>query len=173
MYRWDYSDAPSSNFDLESQMNLLVSAIQLVSSRRGDKVTILVRDSSYLRVLFQDGKSNEKSVGEFYFTENDTTVQYRLASLGNSGGGSLSILSGGIRNMERSELIRKELKYLKVPVIRNRQRTLLFFESDLDTFGPGSAALGSPAGLSAQDFDSDRMYPKFKLDATQQFPMQR
>ena len=154
-------------------MNLIVTAIQLVSSRRGDQVNILVRKGPYLRVLFQDGKSNEKSVGEFYFTENDTTVQYRLASLGGGTGGPASALSGGIRNIERSELIRKELKFLKVPVIRNRQRTLLFFESDLDTFGPGSAALGSPGDMNARDFDSEKTYPKYKMDATQQFPVQR
>ena len=119
--------------------------------------------------MFTDGKTGEKSLGEFYFTPEDTTVQFRIASLGGGGG----ILSRSFRNMERSELIRKELKFLKVPVLRNRKRSLFFVESDLDTFGPGSAALGPPAEMKTGELEgrgSDDVDPKLKIDFLQQFP---
>ena len=44
-----------------------------------------------------------------------------------------------LRNLERSELLRNDLRYLKLTVLRNRKRFFFFGESDLlDTFGPGS-----------------------------------
>jgi hypothetical protein len=47
--------------------------------------------------------------------------------------------------------------YLKLPVLRNRRRTLFFGESDLDTFGPGSAALGPPAEMTTGELEG-RIY---------------
>jgi hypothetical protein len=63
-------------------------------------------------------------------------------------------------NTERSERLRKALRYTKVPVLRNRKRTLFFVESDdFDAFGPGSAALGPPEEMSRWSlmglYDSD------------------
>jgi hypothetical protein len=148
-------------------MKVLVPTIQFVSARRGDKVDIELREGRYLRVLFTDKASGEPSVGEFYFTPNDTTVQFRIGSMGDQS--SLASL----RNMERSELIRKELRYLKIPVLRNRSRSLFFGESDLDTFGPGSAMLGPPAEMSSGELEgrgSENVDPKLKIDFVQKFP---
>ena len=136
-------------------MRLLVPVIQLVSVRRGDQADILVKQGRYLRILFTDGKTGEKSLGEFYFTPNDTTVQFRVASLG---GQSSRLLSTSLRNIDRCEMIRKELRYLKVPVIRNRRRSLFFVESELDTFGPSSAALGPPAEMSADELEGIKIW---------------
>ena len=147
-------------------MKLLVPTIQLVSARRGDQVQILSTIDRYLKVLFTDGKSGEKSVGEFYFTPNDTTVQFRVGSISGSG----SIL-GSLRNIERCEMIRKELRYLKIPVLRNRKRSLFFVESDLDSFGPGSAALGPPAEMRTGELEGrEDVDPRLKIDLLQQFP---
>lgn len=164
---WDYSEAPNSTLEWEAQIRLLLPAIQLVSARRGDKVESLVQSGRYLRVLFTDGKTGEESVGEFYFTPNDSTVQFRVGSISPNTG----LLSSSLKNLDRCELIRKEVRYLKVPVLRNRKRTLFFAESDLDTFGPGSAALGPPAEMRSgylegrQDVD-----PMLKIDLLQSFP---
>lgn len=163
---WDYAEAPNNTLDWQVQMKFLVPTIQLVSARRGDQAQILSQAERYLRVLFVDGKSGEKSIGEFYFTPNDTTVQFRIGSL--SGGGGL----GSLRNVERCEMIRKELRFLKVPVLRNRKRSLFFVESDLDTFGPGSAALGPPAEMKTGELEGRQdVDPRLKIDLIQQFPL--
>lgn len=168
---WDYAEAPNNSLDWRVQMRLLVPTIQLVSSRRGDVAQILTQKDRYLRALFTDGKTGEKSLGEFYFTPDDTTVQFRISSLSGKSGG---LLSRSLRNIERSEMIRKELRYLKVPVLRNRRRSLFFVESEVDTFGPGSAALGPPAEMRTGEIEgrgSDDVDPKLKIDLMQQFPM--
>lgn len=165
---WDYSDC--SRADWEEQSRLLLPAIQRVCDRRGDGVRVLFREGRYLRVAFEDGKTGEKSVGEFYFTPDDTTVQFRIGSLADSPGALSSL-----RNVERAELIRKELSYLKLPVLRNRKRSLFFVESDFDTFGPGSAALGPPSEMRTGElegrFDADAN--KKKTDLVQDFPVLR
>lgn len=163
---WDYSE--SNSLDWKDQMKLLVPTIQLVSSRRGDRVEIVEQSGRYLRVLFIDSKTGEQSVGEFYFTPNDTTVQFRVESLS----GSPGLLSSSLRNMERCELIRKELRYQKLPVLRNRKRTFFFGESELDTFGPGSAALGPPAEMTTGELNGRQdVDPKLKIDLLQGFPL--
>lgn len=63
------------------------------------------------------------------------------------------LLKPSLRNMDRAELIRKELQWLKLPILRNRQRALFFVESDLDTFGPQSAALGPPEEMRINDIN--------------------
>jgi uncharacterized protein (DUF1499 family) len=164
---WDYAEAPNDSLNWEVQMRLLLPTIQLVASKRGDDAQILLEKERYLRVLFTDGKTGERSIGEFYFTPDDTTVQFRLASLGASGN------FRSLKNMERAEQIRKELRFLKIPVLRNRKRTLFFVESDLDTFGPGSAALGPPEEMRSSEIErgSDNVDPKLKIDLLQQFPI--
>lgn len=151
-------------------MELLIPAIQFVSDRRGDTVEFQLQEGRYLRVKFIDKASAEPSTGEFYFTPNDTTVQYRVASVGDRFQNSLASL----KNMERCEMIRKQLRYLKIPVLRNRSRSLFFGESDLDTFGPGSAMLGPPAEMTTGELEgrgSDNVDPKLKIDFVQKFPM--
>ena len=162
---WDYSE--SSSLDWQDQMRRLVPGVQLASAKRGDQADMLLQNDRYLRVLFTDGKTGERSIGEFYFTPNDTTVQFRIASLGSN----LNFRS--FKNIERAESIRKELRYLKLPVLRNRKRSLFFIESDYDTFGPGSAALGPPAEMRTGELEgrgSDDVDPKLKIDLMQQFP---
>ena len=92
---------------------------------------------------------------------------------------SAAALSRATSNKERSERIRKTLGYTKIPVLRNRQRTFFFAESDeLDGFGPGSAALGPPEEMSSGEIysgrtarGSDNVDPKFKIDWSESFPI--
>eukprot|EP00957_Ditylum_brightwellii_P102306 7799144-Ditylum_brightwellii.AAC.1 len=165
---WDYSEAPNNSLDWEEQMRLLIPTIKLVCAKRGDKVTIEQQSGRYLRVFFSDGKTGEESTGEFYFTPDDTTVQFRVGSVNNS----KASLSKSLRNMERCEMIRKELRFTKIPVLRNRKRALFFVESDFDTFGPGSAALGPPAEMTTGELEGRQdVDPKLKIDALQAFPV--
>ena len=156
-------------------MDDLVAAIQFVSTQRGDKVEFILQKGRYLRVQFTDKKSQERSLGEFYFTPSDTTVQYRVGSVATTTtiAGTGPYLAS-LRNMERCELIRKQLRFLKIPVLRNRSRSLIFGESGFDTFGPGSAMLGPPAEMSRSEMDSGRgsaaIDPKLKIDLVQKFP---
>lgn len=162
---WDYSEATS--LDWQEQMKILVPTIQLVSSRRGDRVEIISQMGRYLRVLFTDVKTGEQSIGEFYFTPNDTTVQFRVGTTSDS----LGLVSSSLKNMERCELIRKELRYQKLPVLRNRKRAFFFGESELDTFGPGSASLGPPAEMTTGELEGRQdVDPKLKIDLLQGFP---
>lgn len=161
---WDYGETAVS-VDEDSykvQMNKLILTIDQVSSQRGDQVEVQFQQGRYLRVLFIDGVSSEKSVGEFYFTPNDTTVQFRIGSASPR----QPPISLGERNIERAERIRKAMRYLKVPVLRNRKRTFFFAESDgLDGFGPGSAALGPPEEMSPGEYVLDEAI-QFGLQGT-------
>lgn len=163
---WDYSEA--NNLDWKHQMKLLVPTIQLVSSRRGDRAEIVIQIDRYLRVLFTDAKSGEQSIGEFYFTPNDTTVQYRVGTTSDS---LVGFVSSSLKNINRCEMIRKELRYQKLPVLRNRRRTLFFGESELDTYGPGSAALGPPAEMTTGELSGRQdVDPKLRIDLLEGFP---
>jgi uncharacterized protein (DUF1499 family) len=173
---WDYAEAPNNSLDWHVQMKLLVPTIELVCARRGDQAQILKQQERYLLVVFTDGKSSDRSIGEFYFTPNDSTVQFRVGSLSsaNKNGGALPFpTSSSLRNIERCEMIRKELRFLKLPVLRNRKQSLFFGESDLDSFGPGSASLGPPAEMRPGEMEgrfSQDIDPKLKIDLLQQFP---
>ena len=164
---WDYSE--ENNLDWKGQMQQLKTALQITSSKAGDEITFEYENGRYLRVLFVDGKSGEQSVGEFYFTPDDTTVQFRVGSLKLTGGALASK-----RNIDRCETIRKALRYQKLPVLRNRMRSLFFIESDFDTFGPGSAALGPPAEMRTGELDGRQdVDPRKKLDLLQNFPVSK
>jgi len=166
---WDYSE--SSSLDYKDQMRLLVTAIELVCSKRGDTVQIQTQIDRYLRVSFVDGKSGELSTGEFYFTPNDTTIQFRVGSAGNK---ASNVLMKSTANLERCEMIRKEARFLKLPVLRNRKRTLFFGESDYDSFGPGSAALGPPAEMTTGELEGRQdVDPNLKIDFLESFPFSR
>jgi Protein of unknown function (DUF1499) len=172
---WDYSENVDLNW--EQQMNNLVSTIEQVAAKRGDTVRIILQQGRYLRVVFQDGNSGEASVGEFYFTPNDTTVQFRVASLRQQKGSGVAgvdllLSSTSQKNMERAESIRRELSFLKLPVLRNRKRSLFFVESNFDTFGPGSAMLGPPAEMATGDLQGRQDMDKTgrKSDTVQTSP---
>ena len=107
-------------------------------------------------------------MGEFYFTPQDTTVQFRIASSSSSSKNNV---------MKWSEAIRKQARFLKLPVLRNRQRTFWFGESEWDTFGPtGSAALGPPAEMRTGELegrfsDVEDPHRRRSIDLLQQFPL--
>ena len=163
---WDYSEA--NNLDWEEQMKLLVPTIQLASSRRGDRVDIVSKNGRYLRVLFTDAKTGEQSTGEFYFTPNDCTVQFRVGTIS---AGPAGLVSSSMKNMERCEMIRKEMRYQKLPVLRNRRRAFFFGESEMDTFGPGSASLGPPAEMTTGELNGRQdVDPRLNIDLLQGFP---
>lgn len=186
---WDYSEmlrpqvvVGGDDEDWQTQMRLLRPTIELVASKRGDVCRILLQQDRYLRVIFQDGKTGEKSIGEWYFTPNDTTVQFRIGNVVAASGLNGSIIGGAgslgsHRNLDRAEAIRKEMRYLKLPVLRNRQRSFFFVESGFDSFGPGSAALGPPAEMKIGEIEdgrlSDGVGPQLKIDLLQQFPFSR
>jgi len=153
---------------------MLRPAVEKVAAKHGDTYRILIEEDRYLRVLLTDGVSSEQSIAEFYFTPNDTTVQFRIGSIVTNALTGKTLLRGSsLRNIERGEMIRKELRYLKLPVLRNRKRSLFFVESDLDSFGPGSASLGPPAEMKEGEITgrlSENVDPRLKIDAVQQFP---
>ena len=155
-----------------TEMKLLRPTVERVAAKRGDKCEILIENDRYLRALLIDATSSEKSIAEFYFTPNDTTVQFRIGSVVTNAGNPL-LRGSSLRNIDRGEMIRKELRYLKLPVLRNRKRSLFFVESDLDQFGPGSASLGPPAEMKSGEINgrlSDNVDPRLKIDTVQQFP---
>ena len=66
---------------------------------------------------------------EFYFTPNDSTIQYR--SMRRKG---VDIFA--LENKNRIEKMRIALRFQNIPILRNRRRVLFFVESPLDSFGP-------------------------------------
>jgi len=166
---WDYSE--TATLDWEEQSKRLLPAIERVTARRkGDSVRLIFRQGRYARVVFQDGTTGEESVGEFYYTPDDTTIQFRLGVAAASSRSTPSLMLS-YKNMERSEEIRKELGYLKLPVLRNRKRTLVFGESVLDTFGPRDASMGPPENMADSEWNQRAdVDPKLKIDFLQQFP---
>lgn len=166
---WDYSE---EDYDLSEEgskqliMKQIVAAVRLVTAKRGDRVSIVQQEGRYLRVIFTDGRMQEESVGEFYITPNDTTVQFRVSSVNAIGSFASS------KNLDRAEQIRKELLFLKLPVLRNRKLSFNFVESDLDSFGPGSAALGPPAEMKVSELDEpqQKVNQRLRIDFLQQFP---
>jgi hypothetical protein len=176
---WDYSESPiNKSLDYSDQMRVLRPTLEKVAARRGDKCEILIENNRYLRALIIDRTSSEKSIAEFYFTPNDVTVQFRIGSIvANEMNGKTLLRGSSLRNIERGEMIRKELRYLKIPVLRNRKRFLFFAESDLDQFGPGSASLGPPAEMKSGEISggrlSDNVDPRLKIDTVQQFPFRK
>ena len=132
---WDYADllGAASDDAWEAESRRLLPAIARTSRLRGDGVRVVFREGRYARVVFVDGQTGEESMGEFYYTPGDTTVQFRLASTATRGNGVLSF-----KNRARGEMIRQELGYQKLPVIRTRPA------NDLS---PGEWALAKVMGL--------------------------
>jgi hypothetical protein len=91
--------------------------------------------------------------------------------VGTISAGPAGLVSPSMKNMERCEMIRKEMRYQKLPILRNRRRTFFFAESELDTFGPGSASLGPPAEMTTGELNGRQVVnPKLKIDLLQGFP---
>lgn len=179
---WDYSESvplggstSEAGEEYKGQMDRLILALTAASKKAGEDVEIVFQEGRYLRCLFADGPSGDKSIGEFYFTPNDTTVQFRIGPSAPASSSSSSLLGRSPSNLERAERIRKSLGYLKVPVLRNRKRTFFFAESDaLDGFGPGSASLGPPEEMAPGEIGgrttgrtargSDDADPRMRID---------
>lgn len=188
--------------DYARRMDRLILALDTTSRERGDSVTVLMREGRYLRAIVVDGVTGEGSVCEFYFTPDDTTVQFRLGSTTTTttappGAAARSVVVASfgtlvgrrsLTNADRSERIRGALRYAKVPVLRNRRRRFFFVESDsLDGFGPGSGLLGPPEEMSPgemMDFGrgggvkrtrrgSDDIDPRMRIDWVESFPVRR
>ena len=106
------------------------AALRRVVERLGGRV-VASDDDRYLSAEFLDkgplGASVVDQV-EFFFTPNDTLVQFRAVRLG--GGSDFSA------NRKRLEKTRIALGWEKVPVLRNRRRALIVAESPFDSFGP-------------------------------------
>lgn len=204
---WDYADdiplIPSSSSlagrsknDVANRMDDLILTLESTSRQRGDTVIVQLREGRYLRALIVDANTGEESVCEFYFTPEDTTVQFRLGAVSSSSPASIiGVGRRSLSNAERSERLRKALRYTKVPVLRNRKRALFFVESDdFDAFGPGSAALGPPEEMSPGEMvldgairfglegvggrgrtqrGSDNVDPKMRIDWVESFPVKR
>jgi hypothetical protein len=196
------SDSSSSSADKKrreedayvDRMDRLILALDSTSRERDDEVTVLLRDGRYLRALVVDGTTGERSVCEFYFTPNDTTVQFRLGTTTTkttaAAAATTAVLGRrSLSNGDRSERIRRALRYAKVPVLRNRRRAMFFVESDsLDGFGPGSGALGPPEEMSPGEMvldgairlggggmrrtrrGSDDVDPRMRIDWVESFP---
>lgn len=183
---WDYSDLVSlatNDATYERQMDALILALETTAKERGDQVKVQLQSGRYLRAIITDGTSDESSVGEFYFTPNDTTVQFRIASMKSA---ATKGIGRSLSNIDRSERIRKAMRYTKIPVLRNRKRTFFFVESDqFDSFGPGySEALGPPEEMSPGELNesarknagravrlSDDVDPRLRIDWVESFPV--
>ncbi|KAJ8902035.1 hypothetical protein NDN08_006443 [Rhodosorus marinus] len=91
---------------------------------------VITSRSGYILIEFFDALGNVDDA-EFYFTPGDNLIQFRSNRRG--GGTDLGA------NKLRMEGIRKKLRFAKVPVLRNRRRVFVFFESPFDSFGPGTS----------------------------------
>uniref|UniRef100_A0A7S2ZDZ8 DUF1499 domain-containing protein n=1 Tax=Rhodosorus marinus TaxID=101924 RepID=A0A7S2ZDZ8_9RHOD len=114
---------------------------------------IIASRSGYIRVEFFDAFGNVDDA-EFYFTPGDNTIQFRS----NRRGGGTDFGA----NKLRMESIRKKLRFAKVPVLRNRRRVFVFFESPFDSFGPGTSKnmdVGKAEDGPATRFDVDPLSP--------------
>jgi uncharacterized protein (DUF1499 family) len=100
----------------------------------------------YLRVEFEErsplGGTNIDDA-EFFFTPNDTLVQFRSVRRGSSP-------TDFGANRKRLEKARIALGYEKVPVLRNRRRALVVVESPFDNFGPATYDVDE-YGFTARD----------------------
>ncbi|CAM9198624.1 unnamed protein product, partial [Phaeothamnion confervicola] len=106
----------------------------------------------YLRFEFTEWLTGAIDDAEWYFTPNDSTIQFRSARRG-------AITDFG-QNRRRLEGIRIALGFDKVPVLRNRKRALFFGESVFDTFG--ESGYRDEMDLGAVYGDLDPLAPVFE-----------
>jgi len=166
----DWSNAYAEPWVFEGKPSQAILKIKMQAQRLGGKV---IREQEgtelggqYLRVEFREqglpGQVDNFDDSEFFITPNDSTVQFRSARRPNKA--SSSFLGDYGANKKRMEKMRIGLGWEKVPVLRNRKRALVFFESPFDTFGPacngvscGEELEGTSTGElnKAQRFDVD------------------
>ncbi|KAG2453936.1 hypothetical protein HYH02_002139 [Chlamydomonas schloesseri] len=83
----------------------------------------------YVYATFQGGPLQGVDDVEFLLPDGDTTVVLRSSARAQG-------LPDLGRNERRLEQLRRRLGWEPVPILRNRQRALLFVESPWDSFGP-------------------------------------
>lgn len=105
---------------------------------------VITADDRYIRAEFRDGDTLDDA--EWFFTLNDDTVQFRSARRDGAGDRGA--------NGRRMEQIRIALRFDKLPVLRNRKRALVFFESPWDSFGP-TYGVDAP---SPEELDRDQVF---------------
>lgn len=129
---------------------------------------MIKQTEDYLRCEFRSqslpGQVDAVDDTEFYLTPNDATVQFRSARRASKL--TASPLGDFGANKKRMEDIRVALHWEKVPVLRNRKRAFLFFESPLDTFGPACNGIGCGEDLrSSEDLKRPQRFDNDPLSA--------
>ena len=107
----------------------IISGGQILSGGTLDFQSPEENTSRYIRAEVIDVKNHSEDDVEFYFTPNDSTIQYR--SMRRNG---IDIFA--LENKNRIEKMRIALRFQNIPILRNRRRVLFFVESPLDSFGP-------------------------------------
>ena len=92
----------------------------------------------YIRVEFTDSRSHRVDDAEFYFTPNDSIIQFKCERRSAAAYSSPPYLALPDSKVYKKRIngIRRAMEYEAIPVLRNRRRAFLFGESSLDTFGP-------------------------------------
>jgi len=139
----------------EGDLGTAMARLRKVLTRFGGEAVQV--DERYLRMRFaSQGLLGRPitDVAEFYFTPNDTLVQFRAVrqEASNDFG----------ENRKRLEKARIALGWEQVPVLRNRRRALVVVESPFDTFGPALTerdSMGfSPAELVPAESNRKELY---------------
>ena len=138
----DWANAYAEPWIYEGTPEAALAKIKFQVQRLGGKVVRQTED--YLRCEFRaqtlPGQVDAIDDAEFYLTPDDATVQFRSARRPSKL--TSSPLGDFGANKKRLETIRVALHWEKVPVLRNRKRAFMFFESPLDTFGPACNGIG-------------------------------
>jgi len=158
----DWANSYAEPWIYEGSPAQALAKIKFQVQRFGGKVVKQTDD--YMRCEFRSqslpGQVDAFDDTEFYLTPNDATVQFRSARRPSKL--TSSPLGDFGANKKRMEDMRVALHWEKVPVLRNRKRAFLFFESPLDTFGPACNGIGCGEDLESTDdlkrpqrFDTD------------------
>lgn len=119
--------ALSAATDVKRELQQLRTAVK----QNGGRIVALDEARRYLRAEFPVELpffGSDVDDLEWYFTPGDTIVQFRAERR--------TRRPDFGENRRRLEQIRASLGWDVLPVLRNRQRALFFFESPLDNFGP-------------------------------------
>lgn len=122
----------------ETARLLLLDKASQINGAKVMKNAINVGEQRFYKFEFENSDGSIDDT-EFYFTPNDSTIQFRSNRRGN-------LIDFGA-NRNRLENLRINLRLEKVPVLRNRKNILFFFESPYDQFGPSSNEYGEPSDM--------------------------